>query len=65
MKAVLTMVHRLQLTEDEYGRFHHDEFDEEPFGVISRLARLQDLLTGLRRNGVNVVAGAYTRRRRD
>jgi len=37
-----------------------DEFDKEEFGDIPRLARLQDLLTRLRTNGVNVIAGTYT-----
>src|SRR5262249_46288991 len=37
-----------------------DEFDKEEFGEIPRLARLQDLLTRLRTNGVNVIAGTYT-----
>jgi transcriptional regulator with XRE-family HTH domain len=37
-----------------------DEFDREEFGEIARLARLQDLITRLRTNGVNVIAGTYT-----
>jgi transcriptional regulator with XRE-family HTH domain len=37
-----------------------DEFDKEEFGDIPRLARLQDLVTRLGTNGVNVIAGTYT-----
>jgi transcriptional regulator with XRE-family HTH domain len=36
-----------------------DEFDREPFGEIPRLARLQELLTQLREQGVGVIAGKY------
>ena len=39
---------------------HRDEFDSEEFGEIPRLALLQDLLTRLHTNGVNVIAGTYT-----
>jgi transcriptional regulator with XRE-family HTH domain len=38
-----------------------DEFDEEPFGEIPRLARLQELLERLREQGVGVIAGKYVR----
>jgi hypothetical protein len=37
-----------------------DQFDKENFGEIPRLTLLQDLLTRLRTNGVNVIAGTYT-----
>jgi transcriptional regulator with XRE-family HTH domain len=38
-----------------------DEFDEELFGEIPRLARLQELLERLREQGVGVIAGKYVR----
>jgi transcriptional regulator with XRE-family HTH domain len=64
MQAVMTTVHRLvhfkydhQLTTESKW---WDEFDGQPFGQIPRLARLQDLLTRLGTNGVNVIAGAHT-----
>jgi transcriptional regulator with XRE-family HTH domain len=38
-----------------------DEFDTEPFGEIPRLARLQELLEQLRKQGVGVIAGKYGR----
>jgi transcriptional regulator with XRE-family HTH domain len=36
-----------------------DEFDMEPFGEIPRLARLQQLLEQLHKQGVGVIAGKY------
>jgi transcriptional regulator with XRE-family HTH domain len=53
MQAVMTIIRRL-VTRDR------DEFDGEEFGEIPRLALLQDLLTRLHTNGVNVTAGTYT-----
>jgi transcriptional regulator with XRE-family HTH domain len=64
MQRVMVIVDRLiagiSLGWDgfEYGR---DEFDSQPFGEIPRLAWLQELLTKLRTNGVNILAGTYTR----
>jgi transcriptional regulator with XRE-family HTH domain len=62
MQAVMTTVHRLTLKYDSVSplSLYADEFDGQPFGEIPRLARLQDLLTRLSTNGVNVIAGAYT-----
>jgi transcriptional regulator with XRE-family HTH domain len=62
MQAVMKIVHRLV---KKYGRLNpgsnfSDEFDEHQFGEIPRLAHLQDLLSKLLTNGVNVVAGTYT-----
>jgi len=62
MQAVMTTVHRLVKKYDRMPMDSKwwDEFDEQLFGQISRLARLQDLLTRLGTNGVNVIAGTYT-----
>jgi transcriptional regulator with XRE-family HTH domain len=62
MQAVMMTVHRLV---KKYGRqpmesIWWDEFDSNLFGEIPRLAHLQDLLTRLGTNGVNVIAGTYT-----
>jgi transcriptional regulator with XRE-family HTH domain len=62
MQAVMITVHRLV---KKYGRLPQDatwwdEFDEQKFGEIPRLARLQDLLTRLGASGVNVVAAIHT-----
>ena len=62
MQAVMKTVHRVVRN---YSRLPMDstwwdEFDEQQFGEIPRLACLQDLLTKLGTNGVNVIAGAYT-----
>ena len=56
MQAVMMIIKRLVQPSSE----HRDEFDSEEFGEIPRLARLQDLLTRLHTNGVNVIAGTYT-----
>src|SRR5262249_48213328 len=39
----------------------HDEFDQESFGEIPRLGRLQQLLEQLREQGVGLIAGKYVR----
>jgi transcriptional regulator with XRE-family HTH domain len=62
MQVVMRTVHRLV---KKYGRLYMDsmwwdEFDQQVFGEIARLARLQELLTSLGTNGVNVIAGTYT-----
>ncbi len=62
MQAVMAIVHRLV---QKFGRLPMDstwwdEFDQQPFGAIPRLARLQDLLAKLCTNGVNVIAGTHT-----
>jgi len=62
MQAVMKTVHRVVRN---YSRLPMDstwwdEFDEQQFGEIPRLACLQDLLTKLGTNGVNVIAGTYT-----
>ncbi len=57
MQAVMTIIKRLVNGDlNEYT----DEFDRQEFGEIPRLALLQDLLTRLHTNGVNVIAGTYT-----
>jgi transcriptional regulator with XRE-family HTH domain len=55
--GLLTMPPTQHLGSMEYVG---DQFDNEKFGEISRLTHLQDLLTRLRTNGVNVIAGTYT-----
>jgi transcriptional regulator with XRE-family HTH domain len=55
MQGLMKTIHRLV-----NGPAPVDEFDEEDFGQIPRLALLQDLLTRLRTNGVSVIAGTYT-----
>jgi len=68
MQQVMTIVRRL-VEELSYafmdGSFAlpdelRDEFDQEPFGEIRRLESLQDRLTRLHTNGVNVIAATYT-----
>jgi hypothetical protein len=61
MQALLAIIQRL--TE---GNFHNqwhevkpDEFDRLPFGEVSRLARLQELLEKLRTAGVGVLMGTW------
>jgi transcriptional regulator with XRE-family HTH domain len=59
MQAVMMIVKRLVrpvLVDDKL----RDDFDNEEFGEIPRLARLQELLGRLHTNGVNVIAGTYT-----
>jgi transcriptional regulator with XRE-family HTH domain len=41
--------------------WQHDEFDQEAFGEIPRLARLQQVLQQLRELGVGVIAAKYVR----
>jgi transcriptional regulator with XRE-family HTH domain len=55
MQQLMMMVSRL------VHPWERDEFDEEPFGEILRLARLQQLLDQLREQGVGVIASKYGR----
>jgi transcriptional regulator with XRE-family HTH domain len=62
MQTVMMTVHRLT---QKFGQLPMnsvcwDEFDGQLFGEIPRLAQLQDLLTKLGTNGVNVIAGTHT-----
>ena len=55
------MRHLLRIVERLVSSSGRDEFDEEPFGQIPRLARLQQLLEQLREQGVGVIAGKFGR----
>jgi transcriptional regulator with XRE-family HTH domain len=63
MQGVMKTVHRLvrKFGPQPMDSASWDEFDEQQFGEIPRLAHLQHLLTQLGANGVNVVAGTHTR----
>jgi hypothetical protein len=56
MQSLLVIVDRLVRLRRK------DEFDDQPFGDIPRLARLQELLAQLREQGVGVIAGKHVRR---
>jgi transcriptional regulator with XRE-family HTH domain len=58
MQWVLMIVRRLVMRWENW----RDDFDEQPFGEIPRLARLQELLGQLFEHGVGVIAGKYVRR---
>jgi transcriptional regulator with XRE-family HTH domain len=65
MQAVMKIVHRFvrKLGRECQYSVWGDDFDLDTFGEIPRLAFLHDLLTRLRTNGVNVIAGTYSRSR--
>ena len=56
MQSLMCIVRRLVPGSWEDWK---DEFDEQPFGEIPRLAKLQELLEKLREQGVGVIAGKY------
>lgn len=60
MRQLMTIVDRLVLvSRRRWQPGSGDEFDALPFGEISRLARLQELLEKLHAAGVGVLTGSY------
>jgi transcriptional regulator with XRE-family HTH domain len=62
MQGVMMIVRRLVNGPGMDGGAYLDEFDEQYFGEIPRLARLNELLTNLRAHGVGVVAAEFVYR---
>jgi transcriptional regulator with XRE-family HTH domain len=62
MQALMVIVSRLVAGEGKFDVRVWDQFDQQAFPQIPRLARLHELLAKLLNEGVGVIAGRYARR---